>query len=298
MIQRRMKDFHYFWMIIISFHRLYLINEYCHPHEPCWKGIWPSTRACRSSTSATSSSSFLLVVPIQTGRSWGHPSHGPHRWILRGKFPQLIDFHQSHNINSILLPQSAVAELKGHETAAPWLLILFTVVTVLLTSMTAFVILFTACLLPYMTANAELDSVLCSTGLIHRFKSHRTYFLERGFQTLIQITWLLTSTGIVFLFLIDMILITWIKFQRISKEAAYAGTTIISPTILLIIYFGIRFWKELLQRKLFGDQLIQEEDDEDLDSRFLQSISVRGGPPPQPKRKLSDAPGTSGTKMS
>ena len=65
----------------------------------------------------------------------------------------------------------------------------------------------------------------------------------------VEIAWIL-STGIgIFLFLIQIGVIAWIRFYRHSHPAAIAVTCVVIPAVLAFIVFSMWFYKNLISHK-------------------------------------------------
>lgn len=72
------------------------------------------------------------------------------------------------------------------------------------------------------------------------------------------------SSGI-FLFLLELIIVCWVKFYFITQPAAVASTVILVPVIILFWIFALHFYRRLTTFKLnhHQDELNQ------LESRFI-----------------------------
>ncbi len=190
----------------------------------------------------------------------------------------------SQQANYVLFRQISISQLPVDEDLSQWLLTSYVVTTCLLVGLSGFVIMVTAFILPYIKANEELDSVLSETGLDQKYHYHRKYTLERRLRDLIQLTWLLASTGSVFLFTLDVILLCWIKFSHSSKAVPGSATAVLTPLILILLLFGLYFRRRLMNNKLF-DTVQNEEDDDDDDEQPRRAFK----PYNWTKRKISDA---------
>lgn len=65
----------------------------------------------------------------------------------------------------------------------------------------------------------------------------------------VEVAWV-CSTGLgILLFLAEIAILSWVKFYRLSQNAAIASTAIVIPAGILFIVFSLVFYKRLMAHK-------------------------------------------------
>lgn len=170
-------------------------------------------------------------------------------------------------------------ELDIHRSVGSNLLVAFSVTTALLVSTTMLSIMIVTCVLPHIDAVAKLNSY----SLIKE-SPHDTlaYYID--------LAWFLANTASIFLFILDVILLSWIKFH---KTEAICVTAIMIPVLLLLCIFSVVFYREAVQHQIeifdkryqelhaFSARLAGDKDDvesggEQRDEKIITNVSEHG----------------------
>ena len=73
---------------------------------------------------------------------------------------------------------------------------------------------------------------------------------HQKFHRFIELTWISSTVLGIFLFLVEIGLVCYIKFYPISILAAMAGTAVMTPILIMFILFTYTFYKKLADYKL------------------------------------------------
>ena len=122
------------------------------------------------------------------------------------------------------------------------LIIAFSVCTTLLVSVHLLALMVSTCILPHIEAVSN----------VHNVNSVKESPHEK-MQLFIQMAWAF-STGLgIILFLTELVLICWVKFntQKVNYNAAaaWASTGIVIPVGMVFIVFAFHFYKKLIAHK-------------------------------------------------
>jgi lysylphosphatidylglycerol synthetase-like protein (DUF2156 family) len=101
---------------------------------------------------------------------------------------------------------------------------------------------------------------------------------------LIDLCWVLTNTVSLFLFTLDVILMCWIKFAYFTRAAAWAATAIMAPVLVIILVFGVVFYRKIVNHQYDVsskkcDELERMREQLDKDTESLASSSAIRFPP-------------------
>ncbi|XP_029051633.1 calcium release-activated calcium channel protein 1-like isoform X2 [Osmia bicornis bicornis] len=134
----------------------------------------------------------------------------------------------------------AMVELQINEpTAVPeWLFVIFAVCTTVLVSVHIFALMISTYLLP----NIEAVSKLHMSRLVTESPHERM----RGF---IELAWAFSTVLGLFLFLVEVAILCWVKFWDYSFTAATASTIIVIPVLIVFIAFAVHFYHSLVVYK-------------------------------------------------
>ena len=83
------------------------------------------------------------------------------------------------------------------------------------------------------------------------FDSDVSTYPHQKFHRFVEMAWLSSTVVGIFLFIIEISLICFIKFYPISIIAALTGTLIMIPILLIFIYFTFAFYKKVADFKLY-----------------------------------------------
>jgi len=129
----------------------------------------------------------------------------------------------------------ATVELDLRAANNEYLLTVFATTTALLVTSTMLSIMIATCILPHIEAIAKLNS--------DQMLKHSPHDLLINY---IDLSWVLANTVSIALFIIDVILICWIKFPRLP---AICVTVIMIPALLLLCIFSLIFYRRTLNHQ-------------------------------------------------
>ncbi|XP_050441834.1 calcium release-activated calcium channel protein 1-like isoform X2 [Adelges cooleyi] len=134
----------------------------------------------------------------------------------------------------------AMVELQINEpTMVPeWLFIMFAVCTTVLVAVHIFALMISTYLLP----NVDAISKLQSTRLIHESPHERM----RGF---VELAWAFSTVLGLFLFLVEVAILCWVKFWDHSVRAAMAATIVVIPVLVIFLFFVFYFYRNIVVYK-------------------------------------------------
>ncbi|KAF5290065.1 hypothetical protein FQA39_LY14846 [Lamprigera yunnana] len=131
----------------------------------------------------------------------------------------------------------AMVELQINEdtTVPEWLFVMFSVCTTILVAVHIFALMISTYILPNIDAISKLDvSELVSESPHERMK---------GF---IQLAWAFSTVLGLFLFLVEVAILCWVKFWDYSFTAAIAATVIVVPVLIIFVLFAVHFYHSLV----------------------------------------------------
>jgi calcium release-activated calcium channel protein 1 len=160
----------------------------------------------------------------------------------------------------------ATVELQINDDANPYLLSAFTVTTALLVCTTMMALMISTCVLPYIQVVAKLSPS-------HAQAKESPHDEMMWF---IDLSWVLANTISIFLFTLDVVLLSWIKFTYFSVTASIAATVIMIPVLILILIFGIVFYRQIIghQYNLMNSKYNELEE---MKKRIDSQLSLPGG---------------------
>ncbi|XP_046817234.1 calcium release-activated calcium channel protein 1-like isoform X2 [Vespa crabro] len=134
----------------------------------------------------------------------------------------------------------AMVELQINDpTAVPeWLFVMFAVCTTVLVSVHIFALMISTYLLPNVEAISKLQ--------ISRLITESPHERMRGF---IELAWAFSTVLGLFLFLVEVAILCWVKFWDYSFTAATASTIIVIPVLIVFVAFAVHFYHSLVVYK-------------------------------------------------
>ncbi|XP_035690170.1 calcium release-activated calcium channel protein 1-like [Branchiostoma floridae] len=118
------------------------------------------------------------------------------------------------------------------------LFISFSVVTTILVAVHLFALMISTCILPNIEAVSNVHNITAVNESPHE---HMRVFIE--------VAWCF-STGLgIFLFLVEIAVLMWVKFYQYSTWAAIISTGILVPTLILFVAFAVHFYRTLVVHK-------------------------------------------------
>lgn len=134
----------------------------------------------------------------------------------------------------------AMVELQINEpTNVPeWLFVMFSVCTTVLVAVHIFALMISTYLLPNIDAISKLQ--------VHELVSQSPHERMRGF---IELAWAFSTVLGLFLFLVEVAILCWVKFWDYSFTAAWAATIIVIPVLIVFVAFAVHFYHNLVVYK-------------------------------------------------
>ena len=127
-------------------------------------------------------------------------------------------------------------ELQIRAGTSEYLLTAFAITTAFLITTTMLSIMIATCILPHLEAVAKLNSV----QLVRRSP-------HDALIKYIDLSWVLANTFSIFLFIVDVILLCWIKFE--SFDVCIAFTAVMIPVLIILCVFSVVFYRQSVQHQ-------------------------------------------------
>lgn len=134
----------------------------------------------------------------------------------------------------------AMVELQINEpTKVPeWLFVMFSVCTTVLVAVHIFALMISTYLLPNIDAVSKLQ--------VQELVGESPHERMRGF---IELAWAFSTVLGLFLFLVEVAILCWVKFWDYSFTAAWAATVIVVPVLVVFVAFAVHFYHKLVVHK-------------------------------------------------
>lgn len=160
--------------------------------------------------------------------------------------------------------QVAMVELQINEpTAVPeWLFVMFAVCTTVLVSVHIFALMISTYLLPNIEAISKLQ--------VSRLVTESPHERMRGF---IELAWAFSTVLGLFLFLVEVAILCWVKFWDYSFTAATASTIIVIPVLIVFIAFAVHFYHSLVVYKC--ESSVSDMNELESIKRNLDNVTMR-----------------------
>jgi len=174
----------------------------------------------------------------------------------------------------------AMVEIQIDESIPEGLLIAFAVCTVLLISVHMLALMISTCILPNVEAVSNLH--LQTTNTVNE-SPHTKMSL------IIELAWGFSTVIGILLFLIEIMILCWVKFYRFNGHTvAWVATGLLLPIICIFLAFAAHFYLKIVSHKsevyennmkeleLLKDQLDEKQDvddQEDMDSR-MEAVKI------------------------
>ncbi|KAL0128425.1 hypothetical protein PUN28_003598 [Cardiocondyla obscurior] len=157
----------------------------------------------------------------------------------------------------------AMVELQINEpTAVPeWLFVMFAVCTTFLVSVHIFALMISTYLLPNIEAISKLQ--------VSRLITESPHERMRGF---IELAWAFSTILGLFLFLVEVAILCWVKFWDYSFTAATASTVIVIPVLIVFVAFAVHFYHSLVVYKC--ESVVSDMKDLESIKRHLDNVTI------------------------
>ncbi|KAL4711945.1 hypothetical protein ACJJTC_006114 [Scirpophaga incertulas] len=162
----------------------------------------------------------------------------------------------------------AMVELQINEpTNVPeWLFVMFAVCTTVLVAVHIFALMISTYLLPNIDAVSKME-VPGGPARALRDSPHERM---RGF---IELAWAFSTVLGLFLFLVEIAILCWVKFWDYSFAAATAATVIVIPVLIVFVAFAIHFYHSLVVQKC--ETSVQDIEQLESMKRDLDTATVK-----------------------
>lgn len=170
----------------------------------------------------------------------------------------------------------AMVEIQIDESIPEGLLIAFAVCTVLLISVHMLALMISTCILPNVEAVSNLH--LQTTNTVYESPHTKMAFI-------IELAWGFSTVIGILLFLIEIMILCWVKFYRFNGHTvAWVATGLLIPIICIFLAFAAHFYLKIVSHKsevyennmkeleLLKDQL-DVDDQEDINDR-MESVKI------------------------
>lgn len=157
------------------------------------------------------------------------------------------------------------------------LLITFTACTTLLVSVHMLALMISTCILPNVEAAATVAAI---NGVVHVHESP-----HKKMRIYIEIAWAFSTVFGIFLFLIELAILCWVKFwdvgtkeNRSGQKSALVATILLIPIGIIFIGFAIHFYRTLVSHQFDrSEKNLQEL--ETMISQLPDSDALQAPPP-------------------
>lgn len=162
----------------------------------------------------------------------------------------------------------AMVELQINEpTNVPeWLFVMFAVCTTVLVAVHIFALMISTYLLPNIDAVSKMET----PGGPARALRDSPHERMRGF---IELAWAFSTVLGLFLFLVEIAILCWVKFWDYSFAAATAATVIVIPVLIVFVAFAIHFYHSLVVQKC--ETSVQDIEQLESMKRDLDTATVK-----------------------
>jgi len=135
--------------------------------------------------------------------------------------------------------QVAMVEIQLNENIPEGLLIAFSICTTLVVAVHLLALMISTCILPNIEAVSNIHNLAAVQESPH--DRMRCY---------IEMAWI-SSTGVgILLFLIQMAILAWVRFDSHSHIAPIVSTVIIVPALIIFVVFAVNFYRQLVAHKV------------------------------------------------
>ncbi|CAG5044358.1 unnamed protein product [Parnassius apollo] len=201
---------------------------------------------CQCSQSIKSVSEVALAMPAAPGWSEETAGHASDGLSWRRLHMSRAKLKATATTSELLsgFAMVAMVELQINEpTNVPeWLFVMFAVCTTVLVAVHIFALMISTYLLPNIDAVSKMET----PGGPARALRDSPHERMRGF---IELAWAFSTVLGLFLFLVEIAILCWVKFWDYSFAAATAATVIVIPVLIVFVVFAIHFYHSLVVQK-------------------------------------------------
>ncbi|XP_075260259.1 calcium release-activated calcium channel protein 1-like [Convolutriloba macropyga] len=135
----------------------------------------------------------------------------------------------------------AMVETQLTKDAVPdWLIVSFCISTTILIAVHLFALLISICILPNLEATKQraLDNV-------EEGNAPDVHDRDILFEGYVKIAWFCATAAGILLFLVEVTLISWVKFYPYSPQSAFISTWILFPLLFIFCAFAAHFYRKI-----------------------------------------------------
>ncbi|CAH0402784.1 unnamed protein product [Chilo suppressalis] len=226
---------------------------------------------CQCSQSIKSASEVALTMPVPPGWNEETQATGPSDGLSWRRLHMSRAKLKATATTSELLSgfaMVAMVELQINEpTNVPeWLFVMFAVCTTVLVAVHIFALMISTYLLPNIDAVSKMETPGGPTRALRDSPHERM----RGF---IELAWAFSTVLGLFLFLVEIAILCWVKFWDYSFAAATAATVIVIPVLIVFVAFAIHFYHSLVVQKC--ETSVQDIEQLESMKRDLDTATVK-----------------------
>ncbi|KAI0231062.1 Calcium release-activated calcium channel protein 1 [Lamellibrachia satsuma] len=164
----------------------------------------------------------------------------------------------------------ALVEVQLDDKMSQGWLISFSICTTLVIVIHLLALMVSTCILPNVEAISNTGHSLTD------MKDFGDDSLHDRMHCYIELAWI-CSTGLgILLFLVQVAILAWVRFELHTRTAAIASTAIILPAIGVFIAFGITFYRRIISHK-YEQSTRNIEELEAIASDLDNGTALRGG---------------------
>ncbi|XP_063628658.1 calcium release-activated calcium channel protein 1-like [Cydia splendana] len=226
---------------------------------------------CQCNQSMKSVSEVALAMPGSPGWTGEEPANGwPGGLSWRRLHMSRAKLKATATTSELLsgFAMVAMVELQINEpTNVPeWLFVMFAVCTTVLVAVHIFALMISTYLLPHIDAVSKMEM----PGAPARALRESPHERMRGF---IELAWAFSTVLGLFLFLVEIAILCWVKFWDYSFAAATAATVIVIPVLIVFVAFAIHFYHSLVVQKC--ESSVQDIEQLETMKRELDTATVK-----------------------
>lgn len=238
---------------------------------PSYRSFETLPGSTTTSTSTSTPSAFTIsMAALESERiETSNTNESSHFWQdmyqLRMRSLNRSKLKQTSSISALMAGFALVAlvEMDLYPLVPTGLLLFFTITSTLLVGVHMFALMISTCILPHFDALVAVETEACSllsaatphqrinsSGLEKQlFKFGSVSDLSHsGLVGYIDLAWSCSTLLGIFLFIIELAAILWVKFND-QRMVALVGTSLLLPILLALIFFVLKFYKLLMRMR-------------------------------------------------
>jgi len=132
----------------------------------------------------------------------------------------------------------AMVEVQLSDDIPTGLLVAFAMCTTLLVAIHMLALMISTCILPHLEAVSSMHA-MSAVGESPHEKMH----------IYIEMAWVFSTVVGLMLFMVEIALLCWVKFFKVSQESAWASTALLVPIVCIFALFALHFYRKLVAHK-------------------------------------------------